>query len=187
MKLMDLLKDELMGMYIDVLRKGTLIKSVYNGMKENAFLIESEEDLEEGEEVVLRLSFGGWNFLFPCKVKGGAGGMYTLIPSGKVKIVEKRREKRIPTVVKCTVNGSEGTVLDVSYHGVRILTLGDFSIRDEVILGVKSEELRGVVRWMRNEEVDLKSVGLLIEDPPSWWIDFVKEAISGYLKALRRL
>ena len=187
MKLMDLLKDELMGMYIDVLRKGEAIKSVYNGMQGNAFLIESEEELEEGEEVTLRLTFGGWNFLFPCKVKSGGGGMYVLVPSGKVKIVEKRREKRIPTVVKCTVNGSEGTVLDVSYHGVRVLTLGDFSIGDRVVLSLRDKDLEGTVRWMRNEEVDLKSVGLLIGDPPSWWVDFVKEATSGYLKALRRL
>ena len=136
---------------------------------------------------MLRLSFGGWNFLFPCKVQSKASGIYVLAPSGKVKIVEKRREKRVPTVVKCSLGRSTGTILDVSYHGVRVLSFEEPDMGEEIELGVSGSKLSGVVRWVRREEVDLRSVGLYLKDPPDWWIDFVKEQISKYIKALRRL
>ena len=135
----------------------------------------------------MRLSFGGWNFLFPCRVQSKATGLYILVPTGKVKIVEKRREKRIPTVVKCVVNGERGTILDVSYHGTRVLMSGPHEMEEKVILEVDGEKLEGVVRWLKKEEVDLKSVGILISDPPDWWNRFVKDHISKYLSALRRL
>ena len=45
MKLVDLLKDKLMGMYIEVLRGGEAIKSVYGGMEGKTFVIETDEDL----------------------------------------------------------------------------------------------------------------------------------------------
>ncbi len=187
MKLVDLLKDKLMGMYIDVLKGDEVIKSVYGGMEGKAFVIETDEEIEEGEEVVLRLSFGGWNFIFPCKVQSKTSGIYILVPSDKVKIVEKRREKRVPTVVKCRIGESGGTILDVSYHGVRVLTLGKPSIGEELYLEVEGKGLKGTVKWVRKEEVDLRSVGLFLKDSPDWWMNFVKEKISRYIKALRRL
>ncbi len=187
MKLVDLLKDKLMGMYIDVIKNGEMLRSVYNGMEDKNFLIETEEELKEGEEVLLRLSFGGWIFTFPCKVGSGASGIYVLVPNGKVKITEKRKEKRVPTVLKCKLGDFRGTILDLSYHGTRVLTLGSVDIGDEVRLNVGGNELAGKVRWEKKEEVDLRSVGILIDDPPGWWEDLVNHHISSYVRALRRL
>ncbi len=187
MKLADLLKDKLMGTYIDVIRGKEVIKSLYSGMEGKAFLIETDEDLNEGEKITLRLSFGGWNFLFPCEVASKAPGMYVLVPSGKVKITEKRREKRIPTVVECTLEKERGTILDVSYHGTRVLTLNPPEMGRKATLSIAGRELVGTVRWMKKEEVDLRSVGLLIDDPPEWWMKLVKYHISLYMRALRRL
>ncbi len=187
MKLADLLKDKLMGMYIEVVRNGEVLRSIYNGMENKAFLIETDEELKEGDEVLLRLSFGGWNFTFPCKVSSGASGVYVLVPSGKVKITEKRREKRVPTVLECKLGDSKGTILDLSYHGTRILTLNRVDIGSKMSLEVGEKKLTGTVRWNRREEVDLNSIGLLIDEPPSWWEDLVKYHISSYIRALRRL
>ena len=187
MKLADLLKDNLMGTYIDIIKDGKMLRSVYNGMEDKAFLIETDEELKEGDEVLLRLSFGGWNFVFPCKVGSSASGLYVLVPSGKVKITEKRREKRVPTVLECKLGDFRGTILDLSYHGTRILMIDQLEIGSKVNLEIGDKKLVGVVRWNRKEEVDLSSVGLLIDDPPSWWEDLVKYHISSYIRALRRL
>ena len=187
MKLVDLLKDKLMGMYIDVIRNGGILRSVYSGMEDKNFLIETDEELREGDEVLLRLSFGGWIFTFPCKVSSGASGVYVLTPTGKVKITEKRKEKRVPTVLKCRLESSMGTILDLSYHGTRVLTLSEIEIGDEVDLEVDGNKLVGKVRWEKREEVDLRSVGILIDDPAPWWKDLVDHHIASYVKALRRL
>jgi hypothetical protein len=186
-KILDLLKDKLMGIYIDALKEGREIKSVYKGIEENAFIIETEEDLKIGEKVILRLSFGGWNFLFTCVVKDKSDKEYRLISEGKVKIVEKRREKRIPVVIKCSLEGDVGTVLDISRHGIRVLTLRRLAIKDKTALLINGNIVSGIVRWIKKEEFDLISAGIAIEDPPKWWVGFVDSNLSDYMKSLRRL
>ncbi len=188
MKLIELLQDKLMGMYIDLIQENEVIKSVYHGMNaEKKFIVETDKPLPIGESVTLRLSISGWNLNMPCIVEKIEGTKFILKPLGKVKIREKRKEKRVPTVMKCTVNSESDTLIDVSYHGMRVLTLNDYDLDSTVSVGIKGNTLTGVIKWKRAEEVDLKSIGIMIDDPPEWWVDLVKAEIKKYITALRRL
>lgn len=188
MKLIELLLDKLMGMYIDLIKDNQQIRSVYLGMnEEKKFIVETDSPLPVGESVTLRLSISGWNLNMPCVVEKVEGEKAILKPLGKVKIKEKRREKRVPTVKRCEIEGIKSTLLDVSYHGMRILNLYDFDMEKEVTVKLGDKSLKGIVRWKKSEEADLKSVGVLIDEPPEWWIGMVKDEIKKYIKALRRL
>ena len=188
MKFSELLEDKLMGVYMEVLRSdGSQIRALYQGMKNGEFLVELSEKVEVGEEISLKLAVAGWNLVFPCKVDRVEGDLCFLKPTGKVKVKEKRREKRIPCIVSCEISGSLGTVLDISFHGLRVLTLRPFALGEAVNVIVGGREVNGKIRWMKNEEVDLKSFGVYLDDPPDWWKDMVKGYTKKYMDALRRL
>ncbi len=188
MKFSELLEDKLMGVYIEILKSdGSKVRGLYQGMKNGEFVIETPERLREGEEISLKLTVGGWNLVFPCKVDRFEENICFLKPSGKVKIREKRRERRIPCIVSCYMGEDLGTILDISYHGLRILTLKDFTLGEDVKISIGGKDVEGKVRWMKEEEVDLKSFGVFLDDPPKWWIDMVRGYLERYVEALRRL
>ncbi len=187
MKLSEILKDKFMGVYIDIIKGEKILKTVYQGMKGNRFYIKTHEDLKENEEVCLRLSISGLNLSLPCVVESIEKDTVVLKPHGKVKITEKRKEKRIPLTKGCTINGEKGNLIDISYHGARVLTLVDFPLGVDATLIFDKYMIKGKVRWKRNEEVDLKSIGIYFEDPDKWWVEFVKEHIKKYIQALRRM
>jgi len=187
LKLIDLLKDEIAGIYVDILRADNRIAGIYQGMKEGKFLIRTAEEVNEGDRLDIKVSIGGWNLVFPCTVEKIEENLITLKPLGKVKIREKRKEKRVPILEKCVVDGKKGLMLDVSYHGTRILTLADYNIGDVIVVEVNGDVIRGTIMWMKLEEVDLKSIGVLIEDVPQWWENYVKEKLVKSVDVLRRM
>ena len=187
MKLIDLLKDKIIGMYIDIMKNEEKVKGVYNGMRNGRFVVKAMENIKKGDNLEIRLSIGGWNFIFPCSVESVDENETILKPLGKVKIKEKRKEKRVPILEKCVINNTKGSLLDVSFHGIRILTLGEFNMGDVVEINVNGNTTKGTVRWMKSEEVDLKSVGVLIEDVDPWWKDYVKKKLSESMNVLRRM
>ena len=185
MRLYDLLKDKMMGIYVGVIKDNEEVKGVYEGMTGGKFVIKTLEDVKAGDEVTLRLAVGGWNFIFPCVVERIGRNGAVLKPVGKVKIREKRKEKRVPTLQKCVINDKRGLMLDVSFHGTRILALDEYNIGDIVEVKVRNNSIKGKVRWIKSEIVDLRSMGVLIEDSIIWWKEYVKERLAEALKVLR--
>ena len=187
MKLVDLLKDKVIGMYIDILKGEKKIAGIYQGMEKGKFMVKSVEEVNEGDNLEVRLSIGGWNFIFPCVVEKVGENRTILKPLGKVKIREKRKEKRVPILKKCVINSKRGLMLDASYHGTRILSTDEYNIGDIVEVEVEGNAIKGIVRWMKPEEVDLKSVGVMIENATPWWMDYVKERLAEFASVLRRM
>jgi len=187
LKLVDLLKDKVIGMYVDILKGEKKITGIYQGMEKGKFVVKSVEDINEGDNLEVRLSIGGWNFIFPCVVEKVGENRTILKPLGKVKIREKRKEKRVPILKKCVINNKRGLMLDVSFHGTRILTTDEYKIGDAVEVKIKENIIKGIVRWVKPEEVDLKSVGVMIENATPWWADYVKEKLTESVNVLRRM
>ncbi len=102
---------------------------------------------------------------------------------------DKRKHERVSKEVKSEVHAIEGmtfsTARDLSTGGIFISTPEPIMVGAEIDLslhipGKDSIEIKGIVRWMRDDENDGKKSGMGIEfvDIPGDKLDIVKDLIE---------
>lgn len=105
--------------------------------------------------------------------------------------MDQRKYPRFKTKMAVEVNDRQGLLENVSKEGVKVKLMADSIPKDpnvnvEFKVNSHTFNLKGVVRWCRRDKYSFqncKELGLLLEEPPDHYHQFVDSLSTGRIPA----
>ena len=175
------------GVRVNIKVGKKILEARFLDIKDKNFYLVSKDDFSE-ENFEISINIVGFILEIPLKKLEveKKEGTYKIIAkvNGKVKIIERRKNRRYPCFIPCNMMGKRCVILDVSNSGFRMLT-GSFEYKESIIM--LNDGSKGIVAWERGGENEPKEYGVYLLKVSDQWKKLVQNIRNKYLETLRRI